>query len=266
MKIDSNFSTVQQKGFTIVELMIAGTLGLLLIAGVIQLFTSSNKNFTMQEELANLQEDGRFAMIFLENEIQQGGWINDWSISVPPAVNMTNSSDGAINDSVAISYAVPINGVANRDCNGAVVASGVIENRFYVGGANGEELMCQGNGGGAVAQPLIDGVKGFQVLYGVETNNVCPDGVINSYLTHDEFVAAGNSVVLVSVRVAVLLGSEENVRDQSKSVPHQLLDTVITTNDRLAYRLFQQTIYMPNSVFSVIGNPEMSIDCKAGSI
>jgi type IV pilus assembly protein PilW len=248
----------RQGGFTIIELMIAGLLGIILTAGVIQLFVGSNRNYTLQNELANVQEDGRFALIFLENEIQKGGWIDDFIREVPPAIDLNNSADGA-RDRIAVSYALPPD---SRDCNGAVVADGLIVNQFFVGGASGEELMCLGNGGGA-AQPLIDGVKNFQVLYGVETSGVCPDGAVNQYMTRDQIVASGGNLVIVSARVALLLGSENDVLTTAESHTHDLLDTQMTTNDRLAYRTFQQTIYMPNAIYATAGNPEMAITCRA---
>ena len=255
---------INQKGFTVVELMIAGLLGIVLTAGVIQLFLGSNQNYSMQEELANLQEDGRFAMIFLENEVQKGGWIDDFARDVPAAISLDDSSDG-LTDTIAVSYAMDVDGVSNVDCNGAIVADGLIVNQFYVGGASGDELLCLGNGGGA-AQPLINKVRGFQVLYGVETNNVCPDGAVNQYMTRDQIVAAGNNLVIVSVRVALLISSEEDVINQNKSREHFLLDTTQVTNDKLAYRTFQQTIFMPNAIYSTAGNPDMSITCAANNI
>lgn len=248
----------RQSGFTIVELMIAGLLGIILTAGVIQLFIGSNRNFSLQDELANVQEDGRFAMIFLENELQKGGWIDDFNRQVPPAVDLNTSSDG-ITDSIAVSYALPAD---STDCNGATVGDGVIVNRFYVAS---NQLLCQGNGGGA-AQPLIDGVENFQVLYGVETNGVCPDGAVNQYMTRDQINSAGGNLVIVSARVALLLASNGDVLDQAESLTHDLLDIQVPTTDRRAYRTFQQTIFMPNAIYATAGNPEMAINCRTEQV
>ncbi len=251
----------KQKAFTIVELMIAGVLGLLLTAGVIKLFIGSNQNYKLQYELANIQEAGRFAMIFLKEEIQKGGWIDDFNSNVPAAVDMSLSSDG-VTDSLAISYKVVVDGIANRDCNDALVADGYITNRFYVGGVNGEQFLCQGNGG-KVAQPYIDGVKNFQVLYGVETNGACPDGAVNQYMNQDQVAAAGSNIAIVSVRVALMLSSEANVLDKAETHTYDILDSQKTTNDRLAYRIFQQTVFMPNALYSTTGNPNKGISCLA---
>ena len=262
---NSNHSSIRknQAGFTIVELLIAGLLGLVLIAGIIQLFVGSNRNYSLQNELANIQEDGRFAMIFLEEEIQKGGWVDSFDVDVQPAIDISLSEDSTT-DKVAVSYKMQIDGVANRDCNGTVVGDGVITNTFFVGGTSGEEFMCQGNGGG-VAQPLINGVKNFQVLYGVETNGLCSDGAVNQYMTKDQIVAAGGNMTVVSVRVALLIASDEGVLSSAESQTHDLLDQDIATNDKLAYRTFQQTIFMPNAIYSTAGNPANAVDCKAAS-
>lgn len=255
---------LKQTGFTVVELLIAGLLGIILIAGVIQLFVGSNRNYSLQNELANIQEDGRFAMIFLEEEIQKGGWVDSFDADVKPAVDMALSED-SVTDKVAVAYKMQVDGTNNRDCNGALVADGAITNTFFVGGTSGEEFMCQGNGGGA-AQPLIDGVKNFQVLYGVETNGKCSDGAVNQYMTKDQFIAAGGNMTVVSVRVALLLASEENVLPSIENITHDILDQDITTNDKLAYRTFQQTIYMPNAIYSTAGNPANAVLCLANAV
>lgn len=52
----------QSRGFSIIELMIALTVGLILMAGLVTVFdTVSNMN-RMQNGLARLQENGRFAV------------------------------------------------------------------------------------------------------------------------------------------------------------------------------------------------------------
>lgn len=257
-----------QKGFSLVELMIAGTLGLLLTAGALQLFLGSNRNFDLQSGLADIQEDGRFALMFIENEVQKGAWFDDFNRDRPAAINFTLSKDGDADssDTFAVSYQAAIDGVANRDCNGEVILSGLVTNTFSVGGASGEELLCQGNGGGK-AQPLIDGVKNLQVLYGVETNAVCPDGAINQYMNRTQVVAAGESnLVVASLRIALLLGSEDNVMDTKESHDHYLLDVKKTTKTQLAYRVFQKTIYMPNAFFATAGNPSIGVSCLASQV
>lgn len=59
-----------QRGFSLVEIMIAVTLSLILMAGVSQIYLSSKQSFRMQEALSRVQENGRFALEFLSRDIR----------------------------------------------------------------------------------------------------------------------------------------------------------------------------------------------------
>ncbi|MCF6318558.1 MAG: PilW family protein [Proteobacteria bacterium] len=62
------------KGFSIVELMIAGVIGAIIIYGLIFVFeTTSNMNRT-QNGLARLQENGRFAIVQIKQNAEQAGY------------------------------------------------------------------------------------------------------------------------------------------------------------------------------------------------
>jgi len=56
-----NIRHPRQQGLTLVELMIAMVIGLILIAGVIQIFLSSQQAYRTQESMSRIQESGRFA-------------------------------------------------------------------------------------------------------------------------------------------------------------------------------------------------------------
>lgn len=64
----------QQKGISLVELMISITIGLILMTGVVQLFLSSRATFSTQQALARVQESGRLAMDFLSGDIRMAGF------------------------------------------------------------------------------------------------------------------------------------------------------------------------------------------------
>lgn len=65
---------ITAKGFTIVELMVAATLGLLILAGAISMFVSNKRIYTEQEEMSRLQENARFAMNMLIYDIRMAGY------------------------------------------------------------------------------------------------------------------------------------------------------------------------------------------------
>jgi type IV pilus assembly protein PilW len=63
----------QQQGLSLIELMIAMVVGLVLLAGVIQIFTSSRASYMVSEGLARLQENGRFGVGFLADDLRMAG-------------------------------------------------------------------------------------------------------------------------------------------------------------------------------------------------
>lgn len=65
--------SVRQTGLSLVELMIAITLGLVLMAGVVQMFVSSKTVYTTQQNLTRIQETGRLAIEFLSRDLRMAG-------------------------------------------------------------------------------------------------------------------------------------------------------------------------------------------------
>lgn len=60
-----------QKGFTLIEIMIALTIGLFLSAGAVQVFVGTKQTNRTQENLSRMQENARFAMYFLTEDIRK---------------------------------------------------------------------------------------------------------------------------------------------------------------------------------------------------
>lgn len=70
-------------GFSLVELMIAITLGLVLMAGVLQMFLGSRVTYSTQQATAHIQETGRLALEFMSRDIRMAGYIGCASRSIP---------------------------------------------------------------------------------------------------------------------------------------------------------------------------------------
>jgi type IV pilus assembly protein PilW len=60
-------------GFSLLELMVAMTLGLLLAVGIISLFAGTSRTNKIQDALAHLQENGRFAVTRVESDLRALG-------------------------------------------------------------------------------------------------------------------------------------------------------------------------------------------------
>ena len=61
------------KGFSLIELMVAMTLGLLLSIGIVTLFGATSKTNKVQDALARLQENGRYAMTRMTDDLRMVG-------------------------------------------------------------------------------------------------------------------------------------------------------------------------------------------------
>ncbi len=61
-------------GFSLVELMVAMTIGLFILVAISTVLVNSKKNYTTQDSLARLQENGRFAIQFLTHDIRMAGY------------------------------------------------------------------------------------------------------------------------------------------------------------------------------------------------
>lgn len=63
------------RGFTLVELMVAMVIALIITIGVVQIFTANRATYQLDEGLARAQENGRFAMEFLTQDIRHAGYL-----------------------------------------------------------------------------------------------------------------------------------------------------------------------------------------------
>jgi type IV pilus assembly protein PilW len=61
------------RGVSLIELMIAMLIGLILLLGLVQVFSASRVAYQTSEGLARVQENGRFAMDFLQRDVRMAG-------------------------------------------------------------------------------------------------------------------------------------------------------------------------------------------------
>ena len=59
----------RKSGFTLIELMVAMVLGILVAGGIVTIFISTSSSTKAQTQLARLQEEGRYAIARLSNDL-----------------------------------------------------------------------------------------------------------------------------------------------------------------------------------------------------
>ena len=234
-----NVST--QRGFTLVEIMVAITLGIILLGGTIQIYATSKNGYRLQDGIASMQENGRYAMHALRENILMAGF--PMIADVAP-FDPATTTDG---DSDRITLRLQ----SGTDCLGSAVtaADGIAVNELFVDTTT-NTLSCRGNGNNT-AQALVENIEAMQILYGVDDDG---DAVANRYVTATE-VQGGvinpgspdwNSIV--SVRIA-LLARSSNAIGPVESRDYVLLDAnPINRNDAFAHRVFTTTVPLRNRI------------------
>jgi len=69
-----NHCRKNQRGVTLVELMIAITISSIVMIGIGSVYTSSKRSFKLQEEFSRLQENGRFAINHITRFVRSAGY------------------------------------------------------------------------------------------------------------------------------------------------------------------------------------------------
>ncbi|MGZ5201149.1 MAG: PilW family protein [Telluria sp.] len=198
-----------QAGLTLVELLVALAIGLVVLAGAGTIFASANADQAAQSDEAAAEEGGRYALEVIGRAVRQAGYV-DWSSEAganngrpPPlagldAQSLDKASEGITNplapalngsDVLAVHFEgagkAPSGDGSVLNCAGfAVPAHQEGWSIFYVArGTDGSgELRCKYRGKGSwSADAVVPGVDGFQVLYGLDTDEPA-DGVPNRYV------------------------------------------------------------------------------------
>ncbi len=83
-----------RSGFTLIELMIALTLGLIITGVIVQVFTSTRSTNDLETGLSEVQEQGRFAMEFLAKDIRMAGNFGCAKLKKTAINNIVKTPDG----------------------------------------------------------------------------------------------------------------------------------------------------------------------------
>lgn len=92
-----------QAGLSLIELMIALTLASFLILGVTQIFIDNKRSYVFQQNQAGNQENSRYALGFLEQELAKAGYRRQPNIDPAYALPADDSSLSGCNFAAGIS-------------------------------------------------------------------------------------------------------------------------------------------------------------------
>ncbi len=161
-----------QTGFSLVEMMVAMTISLVLVLGVATIMISSKRSYNVQQDMARMQENARFAIEFLNKDLRMTGNFG-CSGEVPNGLTRLGGTEGGglASDILRVNF-VDSNQNAFSVVHTPLLAAG--------GGAGGSVLGGGGAGGtgAVVSAPLDEGNTRFN--FNVRGNLNIGDTVIAS--------------------------------------------------------------------------------------
>jgi len=228
----------QQQGLSLVELMLAMTVGLLLMGFIIQAFVANKAANRFNDALSHVQESGRYGIDLLRSEIRMSGYrLDPTTAPVANALVHADNTGSNDSDSLTIRYQADVNGT---DCVGnPIIVGGVITNTFDVRDSNDltrsrPSLFCNG-------VEILPGVENMQFEFGEDLTG---DGAANSYVAN-----GANMNNVVAVRVAILLVTEDNVGSETEGRRYSLLSQLPLDpfDDKRLRRVFSLGVVIRNN-------------------
>lgn len=225
------------RGFGLVEIMVALVLGLVISAGIIQVFIAARGTFASQGSAARMQEDARFVLSKMVQELRMTGMYGclgtDSYTLAPTAPEISRTTTVALNNPILwdsttstltlVTADIGTTGTAPTwtilsNCQTAsqlfagarAPAAGQtafpLRQLFYSFANNTLSVRSQLN---ATPQPLLTNVVNFQITF----------GLAGSPMTYVDNFAVANAAEIRSVRIALTLRDPDGrVRDQAYSV------------------------------------------------
>jgi type IV pilus assembly protein PilW len=184
----SQLAWARQAGLTLVELMVAMTLGLLVVLAATGLLVSSKNSYTAQDDNIRVQDTGRFALEIITRTVRQTGYVN-WDKQDAPmiATDVMSPSIVGLDANSLKSSAIGIENPLGTSVNG----SDVLAVRFFGVGTKpsagssvdgfsrdgyGSIINCAGFGVDApVSQNTADEDRGWSIFYVANNGNGEPE-------------------------------------------------------------------------------------------
>jgi len=199
------------RGFTLIELMVAITLGIFLVGGLLMMVQSTRSAFGNQQLLAQLQDNERLVMTFMAEVVESTGYFPNPALysstnvflapsgvfATPGQAVFGTYNAVAPGDTVTIRYAAGLNdNVFN--CRGltntAVGPYDVFVNKFWVDNTNPNNPVLTCTVSSTVIAPtnvpLVNGVQSLSIQYGVKRSIADTGSCADTYLLANQMLVS----------------------------------------------------------------------------
>lgn len=180
------------KGFTIVEFLIASTIGTLLIASISAVYLSNKATFTTQEALARLQENGRYANYVLSREIRMAGFQGCTNQRQITLTNLVSNSTTMLN------YDKPLQGFDSSSSAFSPTLPTNISAKQPVSGSDVIEVRMASNNGVHLSADMAQPSSAISVYAGLGAQSGTPLIITNCVIGNIFLAGAGTGATTIT--------------------------------------------------------------------
>ena len=224
----------QNRGFTLMELMLGVLLSSLLMSGVVQLVVGSVSAYRLQLSLGQVEESARFVRDVLISHITQAGYRSTPWLDTSALSAVTNES---LNRELRRGDQLGLQRWSDRNCygdeNSVTNDEGqarfyLLQSRFHINSSNNLAITCRyGPDASSLTTQinnygLIENVESMQVLYSEDRDG---DNIADSWVTAQMWQQES---AVRSIKIALLHSSQHPFK-LAASEEISLLDTSIST-------------------------------------
>ena len=201
---------INEKGITLIELLVALVICGVVIAGVYRVFVAQSKAYTVQDQVVEVQQGIRSAMEILLRDLRMAGYDSDSTTSKISIANPIFPAD----NSVIVNYEYD-------DTHRYEVTYSLVNGNLT------RQLTIFPDVGPSTTttDPLLENVDALNFEYGVDTNN---DGALDSW------VSAGGIGLgkVVAVRVVLTAKPDQTNPDVKNWVSPRTLTSAVTLRNQ----------------------------------
>ncbi len=265
----------QNTGFSLIELMIAMLVGLFIVGAIIEVFVSNKQSYQASDDASILNDNARYSISVLSNQLRLAGH------QFEPILGRDNSLTSQVvafsgpTASINFDTGTYIFGSATDDgkydtlymrfqgssikpiniCGLSTATNTISTVRYsvktvsYEKGPNTGVLSCNVTNSGE--QKFSDHVDLFRILFGIDSNS---DDVADKYVSANKVLPINSSRPVkgsewdqvVSLKIGLLLRSNNPIKGNSDSITYQVLDKSVSYTDAFARKVVTSTITLRN--------------------
>jgi type IV pilus assembly protein PilW len=143
-------------GFTLIELIIAMSLGLIVLGSLYGVFTMQNRTASVQEQIADMQQNARAGLEILMRDIRMAGYNPSktipWTSGTAPAITAATAN--------SLSMVADLNGNGNTATDASNLEETITYDLYHDNG-----VSCLGRTANGTRQPVVEHIESLAFVY-----------------------------------------------------------------------------------------------------